>query len=56
MSFLLQENPPLDNRYWIINNISLSYNLVKYYVSLILQKETIEIVGNGFTMFKMNRV
>jgi hypothetical protein len=45
----------LDNKYPIISNIYLSYDLVKHYVSPILQKEAIEIVGKGFTMLKMNR-
>ncbi len=56
MSFQLQANPPLNNKYPIINNISLSYNLVEHYFSPILQKEAIEIVEKGFTMLKMNRV
>jgi hypothetical protein len=38
-SFLLQANPPLESEYSIIDNISLSYNLVEYYISLLHQKK-----------------
>jgi hypothetical protein len=37
-SFLFQANPPLESEYPIIDNISLSYNLVEHYVSPILLK------------------
>jgi hypothetical protein len=41
MSFFLQAIPPLQIKYSIIDNIFLSYNLVKYYVSPFWQKEAI---------------
>lgn len=37
----------------IIDNISLSYNLVENYVSPILQKEAMEIVVEGLIMIKI---
>ncbi len=37
----------------IIDNISLSYNLVENYVSPILQKGAIEIVVEGLIMIKI---
>jgi hypothetical protein len=38
-SFFLQASPPLDSKYLIIDNISISYNLMKHYV-----KDAIKIV------------
>jgi hypothetical protein len=43
----------LESKYLIIDNISLSYNLVENYVSPILQKEAIEIVAKGLIMIKI---
>ncbi len=37
----------------IIDNISLSYNLVENYVSPILQKEAIDIAVKGLIMIKI---
>ncbi len=53
-SFLLQGNGPFGEQvFLIIDNISLSYNLVENYVSPILQKEAIEIVAKGLIMIKI---
>jgi hypothetical protein len=42
-SFLLQPNPPMQNKYLItIGNDFLSYNLVEDYVSSFLQNEAIK--------------
>jgi hypothetical protein len=43
----------LESKYLIIDNISLSYNLVENYVSPILQKGAIEIVVEGLIMIKI---
>ncbi len=43
----------LESKCLIIDNISLSYNLVENYVSPILQKEAIEIVVKGLIMIKI---
>jgi hypothetical protein len=43
----------LESKYLIIDNISLSYNLVENYVSPILQKEAMEIVVEGLIMIKI---
>jgi hypothetical protein len=43
----------LESKYLIIDNISLSYNLVENYVSPILQKEAIDIAVKGLIMIKI---
>ncbi len=48
----LQSSPPLESKYTIIDNISLSYNLVEYYLPILQQKE-IKIVIRGLIMLKM---
>ncbi len=39
--FLFQTSPPLKSKYPMIDDISLSYNLMEHYLSPILQKEAI---------------
>jgi hypothetical protein len=46
-------NPPLESKYTIIDNISLSCNLAKHYVSPIFARnEAIVIVVKGLTMLR----
>jgi hypothetical protein len=51
-SFLFQANPPLESEYPIIDNFSLSYNLVECYVSPILLKCSNKICWKRFHYVK----
>jgi hypothetical protein len=52
-AFLLQIDLPLKSKYLIIDNDSLSYNLMEPYVSPFLQIYIIKFIVKGFIMLKI---